>query len=82
MGWSIEIVRGELDKVFKNLGVNYEIQHPDTIFPSVYIIYDKDLPIATMAYIAKMFPENVYLDFKKTSFPVGQELGQEPGQKQ
>lgn len=78
MGWSIEIVKGELDKMFANLGARYEIQHPDTIFPTVFIICDVDLPPALMKHIALMFPENVYLDFKKTSFPVGQEPRQEP----
>lgn len=77
MGWSIEVARDKLDTMFKNLGVKYEIQHPDTIYPSVYIICERELSVAMMEYIAKMFPENVYLDFKKTSFPTGQSTGQE-----
>lgn len=74
MGWSIDLVRGKLDKVFKNLDANYEIQHPDTNYPTIYLTYDKDLPLQVMKYIATLFPDDVYIYFQMSTFPVEKQL--------
>ena len=74
MGWSIDIVRGELDKIFKNLEADYEIQHPDSNYPTIYFICNKELPPGLMKHIAGLFPDDVYIYFQTSSFPVEKPL--------
>ena len=69
MAWSIDTIRPELTTIFGNLGGKYEIQHPDSIYPSVFITYEADMPIAVKKYISSLFPDFVYLEFQQTSFP-------------
>ena len=65
MGWSIEIVLPELNKIFKEAGRRYRITHPQQIHQGVIIEHlgDKDLPIRFKRQIAELFPEFVYIDF-------------------
>jgi len=70
MGWSLDIVRPQLDKIFQGLGMRYEAQHPDAMSPRIYIIHEKELPATTMKHIANLFPELVYVEFKQSTFPV------------
>lgn len=65
MGWSIEIVLPELNKIFKEADRRYRITHPQQIHQGVIIEHlgDKDLPIRFKKRIAEMFPDFVYIDF-------------------
>ena len=65
MGWTIETIRPELDTLFKVMKMKYTIDHPDAMSPRVHITYDGDLPIKTMEYIVKLFPDFVYVNFMR-----------------
>ena len=67
MGWSIELIRPDLDGIFAKLGVKYDIQRPDSLSPRVVITYDGKLPPTTIKYIVNLFPEAVYVDFMRFS---------------
>jgi hypothetical protein len=74
MGWSIDLVKDEISAIFRNLDTNYEIQHPDSNYPAIYLTYDKDIPLGVMKYIATLFPDDVYIYFMKSTFPVEKPL--------
>lgn len=65
MGWSIDTIRPELDKVFREAERQYRITHPQQPHQGVIIEHlgDKDLPVRFKRQIAKLFPEFVYIDF-------------------
>lgn len=65
MGWSIDTVRPELNKIFKAAGRQYRITHPQQAHLGVVIEHlgDKDLPVRFKIQIAMLFPEAVYIDF-------------------
>ena len=69
MGWSLDMVRPELDKVFKQVKIRYRASHPDAMSPRIHIEYEGDLKQPTMKYIADLFPDFVYIDFRATTFP-------------
>jgi DNA-directed RNA polymerase subunit L len=69
MGWSVEIIRPQLDAIFKENGIKYDIQHPDAMSPMVYITYEGKLADKVIRYIVDLFPEFVYVDIKPTTFP-------------
>ncbi len=65
MGWSIETVLPELNKIFKEAGRKYRITHPQQAHQGVIIEHlgDKDLAIRFKRQIAELFPDFVYIDF-------------------
>lgn len=65
MGWSIDTVRPELNKIFKEADRKYRITHPQQPHLGVIIEHlgDKDLPVRFKKQIAELFPEPVYIDF-------------------
>ena len=65
MGWSIEIVLPELNKIFEEAGRRYRITHPQQAHQGVIIEHlgDKDLAIRFKRQIAELFPDFVYIDF-------------------
>ena len=65
MGWSIDTVRPELNKIFKEADRKYRITHPQEIHPGVVIEHlgNKDLPVRFKRQIAELFPELVYIQF-------------------
>lgn len=69
MGWSLDTIRPDLDTIFKNLGGKYEIQHPDSTYPSVFITYEADMPMFIKKHISNLFPDFVYLEFQRITFP-------------
>ena len=65
MGWSIDTVRPELNKIFKEADRKYRITHPQQAHQGVIIDHlgDKDLHVRFKRQIAELFPESVYIDF-------------------
>jgi len=74
MGWSLDIVRPQLDRIFQGLGMRYEAQHPDSMYPTIFITHEGELPKATMKHIASLVPDFVYVSFKQSSFPKESEV--------
>ncbi len=65
MGWSIDTVRPELNKIFKEAGRKYRITHPQQAHLGVIVEHlgNRDLPVRFKMRIAELFPEAVYIDF-------------------
>ena len=65
MGWSIDIVRPELNKIFKEANRKYRITHPQSPHQGVVIEHlgNTDLPVRFKRQIAELFPDFVYIDF-------------------
>lgn len=65
MGWSIDTVRPELNKIFKEAERKYRITHPQQPHQGVIIEHlgDKELPVRFKLRIAELFPDFVYIDF-------------------
>ncbi len=65
MGWSIDTVRPELNKIFKEASRKYRITHPQQAHLGVVIEHlgNRDLPVRFKMRIAELFPEAVYIDF-------------------
>ncbi len=65
MGWSIDTVRPELNKIFREAGRKYRITHPQEIHPGVVIEHlgNNDLPVRFKRQIADLFPDFVYIQF-------------------
>jgi len=71
MGWSIALVKPKLDELFENLEMRYDILHPDSMSPMIYITYDEsvELPANILDKIIRYFPDFVYVDIKPMHFP-------------
>jgi hypothetical protein len=69
MGWSIEIVKSEIDKILRpwlrNSGIPYVITHPDALSQRVNITYEGNMSVEQMKDIVALFPEFVYVNFMK-----------------
>ena len=77
MGWSIDIVRDELDRLFGNMKIRYKITHPGSEAPMVMIQYEGEIPIKIKNIIVNLFPESVYINFVPNStFPTGQTIAE------
>lgn len=65
MGWSVDTVRPELNKIFKEADRRYRITHPQSAHVGVIIQHlgKEDLPVRFKKQIANLFPEFVYIDF-------------------
>lgn len=65
MGWSIDTVRPELNRIFKAAGRKYRITHPQQPHLGVIVEHlgDKDLPVRFKRQVVELFPEDVYVDF-------------------
>lgn len=65
MGWSIDIVRPELNKIFKEAGRKYRITHPQSAHQGVVIEHlgDDDISPRIKKSLANLFPDFVYIDF-------------------
>ncbi len=68
MGWSVEIVKPQLDKIFKESGRKYRITRPQSSQQAVVVEYltnddGKDIASRFKLRIAELFPDFVYIDF-------------------
>lgn len=63
MGWSIENIKPQLDKIFENEGKRYSMQHPNAMSPRVYIQHEGELSTEAQHAVVALFPEFVYVDF-------------------
>ena len=65
MGWSIDVVRPELDDIFKEAKRYYRLTHPQSASVSVIVEYsgDRDLPIRYKSRIVELLPDFVYVQF-------------------
>lgn len=65
MGWSVDTVRPELNKIFKAADRKYRITHPQQAHLGVIVEHlgDKDLPVRFKRQVVELFPEAVYVDF-------------------
>lgn len=65
MGWCIDVVRIELNKIFKEDNRKYRITHPQQPHQGVIIEHmgDEDLPNRLKRQIVELFPDFVYVDF-------------------
>ena len=81
MGWSIEAVKWDLQKIFKETkGIRWEVTHPNSQTPKVYVTYDKPITRQTMKRISDLFPDFVYIDFAQVTFPAETQEQKESGQ--
>lgn len=72
MGWSIDIVKRDLDSIFAGLEKQYRIQHAEATQPTVMISHEGEIPLNVAKNIVGMFPEFVYVNFvPNTTFPTG-----------
>ena len=78
MGWSIDLVRKDLDTIFKNLEKQYDITHPGGAGQVVLLRFEGDMPPhGVIRSIAGLFPEFVYVDFlPNQTFPVGSSIAE------
>lgn len=78
MGWSIDLVRRDLDKIFSNLKRQYDITHPGGAGQSVLLRFEGDIPPHdVIKSITFLFPDFVYVDFlPNQNFPLGQSIAQ------
>lgn len=75
MGWSIDIHKPNLDKIFESLGKQYTIQHVEATQPEVMIRHEGEILLAIMKSIVALFPDFVYVYFVPNStFPTGQSI--------
>lgn len=76
MGWSVDLVRSDLDTIFSGMERQYDITHPETSSPTIMIRHEDDmLPKGVLVSIVKLFPEFVYLHFMPNqTFPVGESI--------
>lgn len=65
MGWSIDTVRPQLNKIFLEADRRYRITHPQQPSQGVVIEHlgKDDLPVRFKKQIANLFPDFVYIDF-------------------
>ena len=65
MGWSIDIVRPDLNKIFREADRYYRITHPQQPSQGVVIEHlgDEDLQPGFKKRISNLFPEFVYVEF-------------------
>ena len=65
MGWSIDTVRPELNKAFKEAERKYRITHPQSLHQGVVIEHlgNTDLHSKFKIRIVELFPDFVYVDF-------------------
>ncbi len=65
MGWSINIVKPEMDKIFREANRKYRITHPQSAHQGVVIEHlgDTDLSTRFKRQLAELFPDFVYIDF-------------------
>jgi len=78
MGWSIDLIRPDLDVIFKNMERQYDITHPETSSPTMMVRFEGDmLPKGVLISIVKLFPEFVYIHFMPNqTFPVGESIAE------
>jgi len=78
MGWSIDLVRKDLDSIFANMGVEYDITHPGSSTPTVLLRFEGDMPPpGVVKSMVALFPEFVYVDFLPNStFPIGSSIAE------
>lgn len=74
-GWSIDLIRESLETVFENKGINWKLEFPDRMLPTVYIHMDKDIPSETKRAILKLFPDGVHVWFNVMSIPDQGDIG-------
>ncbi len=76
MGWSIDLIRKELDSIFTNMEREYDITHPGSSTPTILIRFEGDMPpVGVVKAITALFPEFVYIDFVPNStFPLGSSI--------
>lgn len=68
MGWSIEIVRSQINNILRpwlKNSVQYKIDHPDAMSPRVNFVYTGVLSEDQMKRIVALFPDFVYVNFMK-----------------
>jgi hypothetical protein len=63
MGWSIQIYKKELDKIFQSQGKKYSCHLIDSAHPKVIVEYEGTIYVVTKKLILALFPDFVYVDF-------------------
>lgn len=75
MGWSIDLIKPTLSRIFDKAGINWMIDLPDRMLPTVYLHTSEEIPSATKLAITKLFPDNVHIWFNVMSIPTQGDLG-------
>lgn len=78
MGWSIDLVRSELDNIFSNMDRQYDITRPGSSYPLIMIRHEGEIPPKNVVKsIVSLFPEDVYIEFvPNTTFPIGSTIAE------
>ena len=74
MGWSLDTIRPMVDKVFKDMKMDYDMIHPSSVEPRVYIKHSGVLPPEAKGLITALFPDFVAVEFYNTRFTKMQEV--------
>jgi len=77
MGWSIDVVKKELDEIFRKgvfphyKEIRYDVTHPEAYSPRVYVRYEGEITASAKRKVVELFPESVYVDFFPNSHFAG-----------
>jgi len=68
MGWSVETIKVQIDKIFREAGRKYRITRPQSSQQAVVVEYlssedGKDIPLRFKTRIVELLPDFVYVDF-------------------
>lgn len=63
MGWSLDTIKPMVDQVFKEMKMNYDMIHPSSVEPRVYIKHSGVLPPEAKGLITALFPDFVAVEF-------------------
>ena len=68
MGWSLDTIKPMIDKVFKDMNMQYDMIHPSSVEPRVYIKHSGVLPAEAKGLITALFPDFVAVEFYNMRF--------------
>ena len=74
MGWSLDTIRPMVDQVFKEMKMQYDMIHPSSVEPRVYIKHNGVLPAEAKGLITALFPDFVAVEFHNMRFTKMQEV--------
>lgn len=68
MGWSLDTIKPMVDQIFKGMKMDYDIIHPSSVEPRVYIKHNGVLPVEAKGLITALFPDFVAVEFYNMRF--------------
>jgi len=68
MGWSLDTIRPMVDEIFKGINMKYDMIHPSSVEPRVYIQHQGEITSETKRLITALFPDFVAVEFYNVKF--------------